>query len=117
MKNIELCLVKHYNQYIYVMNYNIFNYILDYIQLKDTVKFLLHSNKNIINTVDWDYLNSKFNYINTQQNIIFPYSEGFDKFFNNFKFDIKQISCGGRYSLILENDNTLWVLKIMITGD
>jgi alpha-tubulin suppressor-like RCC1 family protein len=89
------------------MNYYIFNHIIDYLQPKEIIRFLLHSNKNMINSIDWNHFNSKFNYTNTHSNIIFPYSEGFNIFFNNFKFSIKQISCGYYHSLILKNDNTL----------
>jgi alpha-tubulin suppressor-like RCC1 family protein len=90
------------------MNYYIFNHIIDYLEPKEIIRFLLHSNKNIINSIDWDYLNSKFNYNDTPSNIIFPYNEGFNIFFNNYKFNIKQISCGYYHTFILKNDNTFW---------
>jgi alpha-tubulin suppressor-like RCC1 family protein len=90
------------------MNYYIFNHIIDYLQPKEIIRFLLHSNKNMINSIDWDHINNKFNYTDKPANIQFPYSEGFNTFFNNFKLGINQISCGCDHSLILKNDNTLW---------
>jgi alpha-tubulin suppressor-like RCC1 family protein len=89
------------------MNYYIFNHIIDYLQPKEIIRFLLHSNKNIINSVDWNHFNHKFNYTDTLSNILFSFSEGFNIFFNNCKFGTKHISCGV-HTFILKNDNTLW---------
>jgi alpha-tubulin suppressor-like RCC1 family protein len=90
------------------MNYYIFNHIIDYLLPKEIIKFLLHSNKNMINSIEWNHLNSKFNYTDIPSNILFSFSEGFNIFLNNFKFSIKQISGGCHHTLILKNDNTLW---------
>jgi alpha-tubulin suppressor-like RCC1 family protein len=62
----------------------------------------------MINSIDWNHFNKKFNYTDTPSNILFSFSKGFNIFFNNFKYGIKQISCGNHYTFILKNDNTLW---------
>jgi alpha-tubulin suppressor-like RCC1 family protein len=97
-----------------LINNDTFNIILNNLESDEIIRFFLFSkNKELINNTDWFRLNEKFNYNTTYTNSQLVYNnktlhEGFNQFYNNFKYGIKQIVSSNYHTLILKKDGSLY---------
>jgi hypothetical protein len=72
-----------------MLSYDIFNNILDNLHPGEIIRLLfVLKNKALIDTIDWNYLNKKYNYTKGEN--------GFNKFINGRKKDIEEVQHNGR---------------------
>jgi hypothetical protein len=94
-----------------MLSYDIFNYILDNLHPGEIIRLLfVLKSKSLIDTIDWNYLNKKNNYIEEQ-------NKGFNKFINGRKKDIELVKQDG-YALkfIIEQDTEICIKAVKRNG-
>jgi hypothetical protein len=94
-----------------MLSYDIFNNILDNLHPEEIIRLLfVLKNKALIDTIDWNYLNKKYNYNKGDE-------KGFKKFINCRKINIETVKQNG-YALkyVLEQDKEICMEAVKQNG-